>query len=139
MSDSFGRSYSAIGAAQGMVRLEVITIVGTAAAITATANSQLVVPFACKIRSARAFIKTGGTAAGPSPLLQYSTAGTGAWTTIGTLTLGTNADNTLVAFSVTETALAAGDALRIAAPAGTLAASPVLHVTIGFTEEFTSA
>lgn len=136
--DSIGRPYSAVGQAQGLVRLEVITIVGTAAAIAATANSHIALPVACKVLSARAFIKTGGTAAGPSPLLQYSVGGTGTWTSFGTLTLGTNADNTQVAFGVTATQLAAGDCIRVAAPAGTVAASPVLHVTIGFQEVFVS-
>lgn len=136
MSDSIGRPYSAVGQAQGIVVLDTISLPGTAAAITAAVNSQIVLPIRATIRAAQAFIKTGGTAAGPVVLLQYSVDGTGTWTTFGSAASGTDADNAVKAFTVTATTLDAGDAVRLAIAAGTAAATPVWHVSVAFSEEF---
>lgn len=136
MSDSIGRTYSKVGYNQGIFVLDTISLPGTAASITAAANSQVVLPIGAVIRAAQAFIKTGGTAAGPVCLLQYSVDGTGTWTTFGSAASGTDADNAVKAFTVTATSLDAGDALRLAIAAGTAAATPVWHVSVAFTERF---
>lgn len=109
-----------------------VSVAGTAAAITALSATTIKLPFKCKLRGATRLSTTGGTAAGPTVLAQYSLAGTGAWTSIGTATFGTDADGTGGDFSVTETTLADGDHFRLAIAAGTAAAT---H-TVNFTAEF---
>lgn len=136
MSDAYGRSYSMLRKVSGALQLMAVTIAGTAGSITAIANTQICLPFAAIVRTAKAFIKTGGTAAGPVLLLQYSAAGTGTWTTFGSASSGTDADNTTKAFTVTATSLSAGDCIRLAIAAGTAAATPIYHVAIGFVEDF---
>ncbi|MCR4286875.1 MAG: hypothetical protein NUW09_02550 [Deltaproteobacteria bacterium] len=109
-----------------------VSVVGTAAAITALTATVLSIPFKCKLRGATRLSTTGGTAAGPTVLAQYSLAGTGTWTSIGTAAFGTNADGAASDFGVTETTLADGDQFRFAIAAGTAAAT---H-TVNFVAEF---
>lgn len=133
-----GRSYSDshFGGLQ-FLHYDTISVAGTNAAITALADTQRRFMAPVKfLGTAGVWIKTGGTAAGPSVLLQYSTAGTGTWTSFGTWASGTDADGTADSFVVTETTLAAGDVVRLAIAAGTAAATPVVEVTIPFVEAF---
>lgn|SRR3990167_1627967 len=111
-----------------------VSVVGTAAAITALAATTFKMPFKCKLRGATRISTTGGTAAGPTVLAQYSLAGTGAWTSIGTCAFGTDADGAGSDFSVTETTLADGDHFRFAIAAGTAAATHTANFVAEFTE-----
>lgn len=113
-----------------------ISTVGTAAAITALAAATVSIPFKMKLRGATRLSTTGGTAAGPTVLAQYSLAGTGAWTSIGTAAFGTDADGTAADFSVTETEIADGDKFRLAIAAGTAAATHTVNYCVEFVEVF---
>jgi hypothetical protein len=64
-------------------------------------------------------LTTGGTGTEMAITLGYSLAGTGTFTAIGTMALGTNADNTVVDGAVTATNLSDGDHLIIKSVAGT--------------------
>lgn len=139
MSDSRGRSYVDVGSRSVFKLCNNVTCAGTAAAITAIDATQWRVNFKCKITGISAYIKTGGTAAGPVVLLQRSVAGTGSYATIGTITIGTKADATGVAGAVTETSCDAGDFLQLAVGAGTAASSPVISAFLDVVEEFVTA
>lgn len=107
-----------------------VSVVGTAASVTALAATYRKIPFRSKIMGATRVSTTGGTAAGPTVLLQYSLAGTGTWTSIGTAAFGTDADLTSSDFSVTATELADGDLIRLAIAAGTAAATHTVNFAI---------
>jgi hypothetical protein len=139
MSDSRGRSYSDVGSRFLFKMASNVAVSGTAASITALDTTQWRVNFNCRVIGLSAYFKTGGTAAGPVILLQRSLAGTGAWTSIGTLNVGTRADSTGAAASVTETDLAEGDLVRFAIAAGTAASTPTFSATIDLIENFVSA
>jgi hypothetical protein len=111
-----------------------VSVAGTAAAITAFAATVRKVPFKMRLRGATRVSTTGGTAAGPTILAQYSLAGTGTWTSIGTCAFGTDADGASSDFSVTETTLADGDLFRFAIAAGTAAATHVCNFVAEFIE-----
>ena len=107
-----------------------VSVVGTASAITAIASTVFKLPFNAKIKGATRVSTTGGTAAGPTVLVQYSLAGTGTWTSIGTAAFGTDADGTGSDFSVTATSLSDGDQIRLALAAGTAAATHTCNFTV---------
>jgi hypothetical protein len=111
-----------------------VSVVGTAASITALAPTQFRLPYACKITGANRISTTGGTAAGPTVLLQHSLAGTGTWTSIGTAAFGTDADGTTSELSVTATDLAADDHIRLAIAAGTAAATHTVNFLVELNE-----
>jgi len=111
-----------------------ITVNGTQAALAAVTATQTCLPFKCKLRGATRVSTTGSTAAGPTMLVQYSLAGTGTWTSIGTCAFGTDANGAASDFSVTETALADGDCFRFAIAAGTAAAAHTVNVIAEFVE-----
>lgn len=111
-----------------------VSVAGTAAAITALTGTVVSLPFKCKLRGATRLSTTGGTAAGPTVLAQYSLGGTGTWTSIGTCAFGTDADSTASDFSVTETTLADGDKFRLAIAAGTAASTHTVNFITEFTE-----
>ncbi len=113
-----------------------VSVVGTAAAITALAATQICLPFKMKLRGATRTSTTGGTAAGPTVLAQYSLAGTGSWTSIGTAAFGTDANGTAADFGVTETTLADGDCFRLAIAAGTAAATHTVNFVAEFVEVY---
>lgn len=113
-----------------------VSVAGTAAAITALAAATVSIPFKMKLRGATRLSTTGGTAAGPTVLAQYSLAGTGAWTSIGTAAFGTDANGTAADFGVTETTLADGDQFRLAIAAGTAAATHTVNFIAEFVEVF---
>lgn len=123
--------YSEFGAPVALA-FSAVSVAGTAASITALTGTRVSMPFKMRLRGATRLSTTGGTAAGPTVLAQYSLAGTGAWTSIGTCAFGTDADGTAADFSVTETTLADGDQFRFAVAAGTAAAT---H-TVNFIAEF---
>lgn len=134
--DRLGRPYTA-GAFHNinigdLAQAVALTVVGTAGAVAAIANSQRRVPAnsAVKFKAVALYVKTGGTAAGPVLAFQYSLAGTGAWTNIGTYAFGTQADDTSGSMTCDETInLVAGDRTRFAVLVGTAASSPVFHAT----------
>lgn len=130
MSD---RKYDEFGH-RGFTSFDGLSVVGTASAVTAIAGGTIALPFAAKVVSARSLSTTGGTAAGPTLLLQKSAAGTGTWTSFGTCALGTDADGAIGTFTVTETSFAAGDAFRTAIAAGTAASTHTANLTVGFEE-----
>jgi len=111
-----------------------ISVAGTAASTTELAATRIKLPFRAKIVGATRVSSTGGTAAGPSVLLQHSLAGTGSFTSIGTATFGTDADGTGSDFSVTATNLADGDQVRLAIAAGTAAATHTVNFVLEFVE-----
>jgi hypothetical protein len=117
-----------------ILRTQAVSVVGTAASITALTATVTCLPFKCKLRGATRVSTTGGTAAGPTVLIQSSLAGTGTWTSIGTAAFGTDANDTMSDFSVTETALADGDGLRLALAAGTAAATHTCNFAIELIE-----
>ena len=129
------KQYDVYGAGQ-VVTFGGVSVVGTAAAITALSATTSNMPFAAKIKGATRVSSTGGTAAGPTVLVQTSLAGTGAWTSIGTAAFGTDASGIGSAFSVTETAVASGDFIRLAIAAGTAAATHTCNFMVEFTEVF---
>jgi hypothetical protein len=113
---------------------EDITLAGT---IASAAEITRVTAFTnIKLKDINVAIKTGGTAAGPAFTVNKSAAGTGALSAIGTVTFGTNADNTVLDGSLTETAIAAGDDIVLKSVAGTAASSPVFNVHIDYVENF---
>jgi hypothetical protein len=136
--DARGRSYSDVGSRFAFKLASNVACAGTAAAITAVDGTQWRVNFNCKVVGISAYIKTGGTAAGPVILLQRSLAGTGAYASIGTITIGTKADATGVAGAVTETDLLAGDFLQLAVGAGTAASTPTISAFLDLIENFVS-
>jgi hypothetical protein len=123
--------------ALSLLTFQAVSIAGTAAADTAIADTQRVLPLNGKFVAGRVYLKTGGTAAGPKLLFQYSRAGTGTYTTFGSWTSGTAADNTGGSAGFTDTQLLAGDFVRCAVLAGTAAATPVVHAALVFQETFT--
>lgn len=143
--DRLGRPYTAgaftnryVGDLAGAVAL---TAVGTAVAVTAIANSQRRVPANTRITftSVSLYVKTGGTAVGPVLNFQYSLAGTGDWTNIGSYAFGTQADDTTAVVTCDSTIeLAAGDLVRWAVGAGTAVSSPVFHAVGEWIEVFES-
>lgn len=64
-------------------------------------------------------LTTGGTGTEMAIVLGYALAGTGTFTAIGTMALGTNADATVVDGAVTATNLSEGDDLVIKSVLGT--------------------
>lgn len=117
-----------------------LSVPGTAAADTLV-GKPFVVPAAfgskLDLLGATAYITTGGTAAGPNVAVQRSLAGTGAWTTIATLNIGTAADASRKNFTLSAAyTITAGDSLRIANIAGTVASTPVIEVSLAFQEVF---
>lgn len=119
-----------------VLTFDAVSVVGTAASATALAATTYVLPFNCKFRGATRLSTTGGTAAGPSVLVQYSLAGTGTWTSIGTAAFGTDANGTGSDFSTTDTDLADGDHIRIALAAGTAAATHTVNFLLEFVERY---
>ena len=111
-----------------------ISVPGTASSTTELVR--LVILDSITIDAARMVAMTGGTAAGPTVLLQKSLAGTGTATSFGTKAFGTAADNAAFNFSPTSTTFVAGDHLIIANLAGTSAATPKANITIGYLETF---
>jgi len=83
--------------------------------------------------------KVGGTAAIYSILLGKSLAGTGAFSAIGTIALGTNADNTVLDGAVTETQFSAGDDIVFQKSAGTSAAVYNVQPVVLYREDFVQA
>ena len=148
MSDAQGRSYSDVGGRLFVLNYPVaFTMVGTGASIAALANSQLVIPptFYGKVKGISVYVKTGGSAgsaaAGLPLLLQYSLAGTGTYTTIGSCTFGSAiADNTAHATAGVDSTvqLAPGDFLRLATAAGTVAIGQIVHPCVILEETFYS-
>lgn len=117
-----------------------LSVPGTAAADTLV-GKPFTVPsaFGSKLDliGADAYITTGGTAAGPNIAIQRSLAGTGAWTAIATLNVGTSADATVKGFTLAAAVtITAGDKLRIANIAGTVASTPTVDVHLAFQEVF---
>lgn len=106
-----------------------ISVAGTAASVTPLAATAFRVPFKSKVVSASRVSTTGGTAAGPSVLLQWSTDGA-SWTSIGTATFGTDANYTSSNFQLTQTNLPANALLRMAIAAGTAAATHTVNFTV---------
>lgn len=125
--------YSEFGAPVALT-FSAVSVAGTAASITALTATRVSMPFKMRLRGATRLSTTGGTAAGPTVLAQYSLAGTGAWTSIGTCAFGTDADGTAADFSVTETTLADGDQFRFAVAAGTAAATHTTNFIAEFIE-----
>jgi hypothetical protein len=117
-----------------VIRTTGVSVAGTAASITGLATTYISLPFNCKLRGGTRISTTGGTAAGPTVLIQYSLAGTGSWTSIGTAAFGTDADLKASDFSVTETKLADGDQVRLAIAAGTAAATHVCNFALEFVD-----
>jgi len=111
-----------------------ISVPGTAAA--ATTLVRLRIPRAMTIDEATVLAMTGGTAAGPTLILQKSLAGTGTAAGFATHAFGTDADNASAAITVTSTAFAAGDHLLIVNAAGTAASTPKANLLIGWKESF---
>lgn len=111
-----------------------VSVVGTAASLTGLAATTVSIPFKMKLRGATRLSTTGGTAAGPTVVAQYSLAGTGTWTSIGTCAFGTDANLTASDFSVTATSLADGDQFRFALAAGTAAATHTVNFVAEFVE-----
>lgn len=124
-------SYTLFGS-PAVINVGGLSVVGTAGSITGLATSVYKLPYAAKIVGATRVSTTGGTAAGPTLLLQYSLAGTGTWTSIGTCAFGTDADGTTSDFSVTATSLSDGDCIRCAIAAGTAASTHTTNVAIEF-------
>ncbi|RLC40268.1 MAG: hypothetical protein DRH51_05890 [Candidatus Coatesbacteria bacterium] len=92
-----------------------------------------------KLKDWNIAVITGGTAAGPSITIGKSAGGTGAVTAIGTASFGTNADNTVIDGSLTETSFSAGDDIVIKSVAGTAASTPKFNIYVDYVEEFTNA
>ena len=113
-----------------------VSVAGTAASITALAATQIEVPFKAKLTGATRVSTTGGTGAGPTVLLQYSLAGTGAWTSVGTAAFGTDADGTGTSFTVTATNIADNDNIRLAIAAGTAASTHTVNFVVELNEEW---
>lgn len=121
--------YDQFGAPE-FINIQGVSVVGTQASLAAIAASTFRIPFRAKVLGATRVSTTGGTAAGPTVLLQRSVAGTGAWTSFGTAAFGTDADGRGTAFSVTPTVFEAGDHIRLAIAAGTAAATHTCNFLI---------
>lgn len=109
-----------------------ISVPGTAASDTVLIR--LRVPRAMTVDAASIVMQTGGTAAGPTVAVQKSLAGTGTATNVGTYNVGTAADNTSAALTVTATNFAAGDHLLITNLAGTAASTPKANLMLEWKE-----
>jgi len=81
-------------------------------------------------------IKTGGTAVAAPVEIAKSLAGTGAVTTFGTATLGTNANLTVLDATVTATSFATGDDLVFQRGIATTAGPFVVSGEAQYTETF---
>ena len=140
MSDTRGRSYSAVGQAKQMLRIGTsLTLTGTSGG-GAIAATSIRIPFPCRIIGVSTFLTTGGTAAGPVLNVVKSLAGTGADVAFGTQTFGTQADGTRQERNVTETDFAEGDVVRLSVVGGTIASTPVIgSAVLTFIELFETA
>jgi hypothetical protein len=122
-----------------------MTLTGTHAAAGTHILDLMTLPANTNIKVSAARIKrtTGGTGTSTAPHwgLGYSLGGTGTVSIFGTLLYGTVADNTYQTFSVTETALAATDVIRLHSLTGTTAgASSVADmITIEYREDWTTS
>lgn len=117
-----------------VVPISGVSVAGTAASITALTAAQWKMPFNCKLRGGTRVSTTGGTAAGPSVLIQSSLAGTGTWTSLGTAAFGTDASGVGSDFTVADTAVLDGDHVRLAIAAGTAAATHTVNFVLEFVE-----
>ena len=81
-------------------------------------------------------VKTGGTAGDCPMTIGKSLAGTGAVTELGTITLATNADLTVVDGTLTETSFSAGDDLVFSRGVATTAGPFVVSAEINYRETF---
>lgn len=108
------------------------SLVGTAA-IALKDSHQFMAP--AVVDDVEVFFVAGGTTTAQSFVVGKSLAGTGAFSTIGTIVVGTQATGTTKAGSVTETAFAAGDEIQLYA-GGTAATVPNGIVAIQYRETF---
>lgn len=81
-------------------------------------------------------VKTGGTAADCPVTIGKSVAGTGAVSELGTITLATNANLTVVDGTLTETSFDAGDDLVFSRGVATTAGPFVVSAEVYFKEAF---
>jgi hypothetical protein len=84
------------------------------------------------------YFVAGGTSTAQSFVIGKSLAGTGAFSGIGTIVVGTQATGTFKSGTVTETSMAVGDALILQA-GGTSAVVANGQVSVLFREEFVNA
>ncbi|TFH29341.1 MAG: hypothetical protein E4G97_07390 [Deltaproteobacteria bacterium] len=141
MSDTRGRSYSAVGDAKGMLRIGTTLTLGTNAG-GAIAGTIIRVPFNCKIIGCSLYVVTGGTmgAATKILVLQSSLAGTGTADIFGTMTTGTYAAATPYELDVTETNVLAGDRIELFMVGGSSASAVVIGAAVlTYVENFVTA
>jgi len=111
-----------------------LSVPGTAAADTELIRLPITRPI--KVENIRMVAMTGGTADGPVVGIGKSLAGTGAVSAIATQNVGTSADKTGFALTVTATDLADGDHLVIYNSAGTADSTPAVTLNIEFRPDF---
>lgn len=119
------------------IDVQAITMVGTAAA--AADLRRIVVADDMTVDKWYALLTTGATSAGIALTIERSLAGTGALTPVGTMTLLTHADNSVITGAVAGTTFVEGDVLVIRRPAGTVATTPIANFVLGWKERFTNA
>lgn len=91
----------------------------------------------CKVSDWNGRVKAGGTDAGViSLIIGKSAAGTGAFSAIGTMALGTHAINTVIDATMTETDFDAGDDIVIQRSAGTSTSVLAIAPTVAIIEKF---
>lgn len=112
-----------------------ISVPGTAAAATELVRLRMSKDMT--IDEADIVMMTGGTAAGPTLILQKSLGGTGAGAGFATYNVGTAADNSSAGLTVTSTDFTDGDHLLIVNAAGTAASTPKITLNVGWKEKWT--
>ena len=93
---------------------------------------------AVKVLNFNVFFVAGGTTTAQSFVIGKSAAGTGTFSAIGTIVVGTQATGTTKDGAVTETSFAEGDALQLYA-GGTSAVVANGLVAVKYREEFVNA
>jgi hypothetical protein len=129
-----GRRYSdpSFGTLQRIVFPATGSIVGTAAISTKSAVKFMT---AVKVTDFNVYFVAGGTTAAASFVIGKSAAGTGTFTGIGTIVVGTQATGTFKDGAVKATSFAAGDALLLQA-GGTSAIVANGQVCVQYREAF---
>lgn len=94
--------------------------------------------FPATISDWNVIVKTGGTAGDCPVTIGKSVAGTGTVSELGTITLATNANLTVVDGSLTETSFDAGDDLVFSRGVATTAGPFVCSAEVYFKETFTA-
>ena len=132
-----GRNYSdpSYGSIKTIQTDESASLAGTGA-ITVVQSHTFMYPVT--VTDWNVVVKTGGTAGNCPVTIGKSAAGTGTVSYLGTVTLGTNANLSVVDGSLTETSFSAGDDLVFSRGVATTAGPFVVSADVQYRETFES-